>query len=404
MKRWKKILLILLAVVLLTQLPFAYRRYRLGQLKAAIQLLNSQRTIAQLDSRFTEYEGVIHVHSMLGGHSTGNFEDLIHAANQNHLSFVIMTEHPAKDFDTAAMTLKGFHAGVLFVNGNEVVTSNQDRLLLLPGDASANATGESPTPEVLSQQKAKGGLALVAYPRDFKNWYAGRYDGVEVYNVYSNALDINPLLSFFDGLWSYHSYADLLFATIYARPSASLKIWDEAIAETNRKLVATAGNDAHANIGISVTDYEGKTLYGLKLDPYERSFRLVRNHVLMEKDKPFNAETLLSALAAGHCFIAFDLFGNAAGFSFTAANGTQAGIQGDEISLGKGVRLTVNSPVASRIVLLKNGSPFAEQSGIMRKELNVGEKGVYRVEVYLPQLQKPVSDQPWIISNPIYVR
>jgi hypothetical protein len=34
----------------------------------------------------------------------------------------------------------------------------------------------------------------------------------------------------------------------------------------------------------------------------------------------------------------------------------------------------------------------------------VSERGVYRVEVYLPQLGKPVGDKPWIISNPIYVK
>ena len=32
------------------------------------------------------------------------------------------------------------------------------------------------------------------------------------------------------------------------------------------------------------------------------------------------------------------------------------------------------------------------------------EKGSYRVEVYLPQLPGDVSQQPWIISNPIYVK
>ena len=31
------------------------------------------------------------------------------------------------------------------------------------------------------------------------------------------------------------------------------------------------------------------------------------------------------------------------------------------------------------------------------------ERGVYRVEVYLPQLGA-AGQQPWIISNPIYVR
>ena len=43
MKRWKKLLLVVLVLILLSQIPFAYRRYRLGRLHAAIQQLNAQR-------------------------------------------------------------------------------------------------------------------------------------------------------------------------------------------------------------------------------------------------------------------------------------------------------------------------------------------------------------------------
>jgi hypothetical protein len=405
MKRWKKIILILLVVVVLSQLPFAYRRYKLGRLHAAIQQINSQRKLDQkTDDAYTEFKGVIHVHSFLGGHSTGTFEDIIAAANANQLNFVIMTEHPSKNFDTAAMTLKGVHAGVLFVNGNEVATSTQDRLLVMPGDEGAASASTFSTQEILSQEKARGALAFVTYPHDFKSWSANAYDGVEVYNVFTNAQRVNALVTFFDGLWAYRSYPDLLFATFYTRPADALKKWDEAIATQNRKLVALAGSDAHANIGIGLNYSSGRTLLGIKLDPYERSFRLVQMHVLIPKDKSLTAETLLSALHDGHCFIAFDLFGDASGFSFTATNGTEKWIQGDEISLGNSVRLTVNTPVSSRIVLIKNGNTLQEQTGVSSKEFAVSERGVYRVEVYLPQLSKPVSDQPWIISNPIYVR
>jgi hypothetical protein len=404
MKRWKKIVLIVLAVIVVSQLPFACRRYKLGRFNAAIQKVNSQRIPNQNASDFTEYKGVIHVHSFLGGHSTGTFEEIIAAANANQLKFVIMTEHPSQNFDTSAMTLKGVHAGVLFVDGNEVATASQDRFLVMPGDETAALAGSVATQDFLSQEKAKKALAFVAYPQEFKSWNANDFDGVEVYNVFTNAQRINALVTFFDGLWSYRSYPDLLFATFYARPSDALKKWDEAIARQNRKLVAIAGNDAHSNIGISLNDSSGKTLLGIKLDPYERSFRLVRMHVLVPKDKMLTSETLLSALRDGHCFIAFDLFGDASGFSFSATSGGEKRIQGDEISLGSGVRLTVSTPVSSRIVLIKNGKPVQEQIGVSSKEFAVNEKGVYRVEVYLPQLGKLVSDQPWIISNPIYVR
>jgi hypothetical protein len=34
----------------------------------------------------------------------------------------------------------------------------------------------------------------------------------------------------------------------------------------------------------------------------------------------------------------------------------------------------------------------------------IKEAGNYRCEVYLPQLPHSVRAEPWIISNPIYVR
>lgn len=402
MKRWKKLLLVLLLAVLLSQIPFAYRRYKLGRLNSAIQLLHSQRN-PTTDSTFAEYKGVVHVHSFLGGHSNGNFEDIIAAAKSNQLNFVVLTEHTSEDFNTAAMTLKGLHAGVFFINGNEAATSNTDRLLLVPGDESASGT-KFTTQEIISNTKSKGSLALVAYPQDFKSWDASGYDGVEVYNVYTNARQIKPLIMFFDGLWSFRSFPDLLFANFYRRPTENLKKWDEAILATGRKLVAVAGNDAHANVGVSLNDSSGKTLLGLQLDPYERSFHLVRVHILIPKDKPLSSETLLEALANGHCFIGFDLFGDTAGFSFSGSNGIENRIQGDELELQNEVRLTASMPVTGRIVLLKDGKPIQDESGIMRKDFIVKEKGSYRVEVYLPQLPQPVGDQPWIISNPIYVR
>src|SRR5882762_4488675 len=112
MKTWKKLLLLLLVLVLISQIPFAYRRYKLGRLHAAIQQLNSQRAQIEDRSGLAEFKGVVHVHSFLGGHSSGNFEDIVKAAQSNDLDFVVMTEHPAKDFNTAEMTLKGAHGGV----------------------------------------------------------------------------------------------------------------------------------------------------------------------------------------------------------------------------------------------------------------------------------------------------
>ncbi|MBA3804793.1 MAG: hypothetical protein H0X14_03655, partial [Acidobacteria bacterium] len=275
-KRWKKIVLLLLGLILISQLPFIYRRYRLGQLNAAIQALNSERSIAQGEQPFADYRGVIHVHSALGGHSTGGFEEIIRAANLNNLNFVVMTEHPSASINTAEMTLKGMHGGVLFVGGSEVVAAGGDRLLLMPGNGEASL-GSQPTQAVIDQENAKGSLAFVAYPQEFHSWEANNYAGVEVYNLYTNTKKINYFLLFFDGLWSYRGYPELLFSTFYEKPTGALMRWDEQIAARNRKVVGIAGNDAHSNVGLSLGDASGKKLFEIKLDPYERSFRVVRN-------------------------------------------------------------------------------------------------------------------------------
>ena len=77
--------------------------------------------------------------------------------------------------------------------------------------------------DVLARTRARNALALVAYPEEFKSWNVEGYDGVEVYNVYTNALKINAFAMFFDALWSYRSYPDLLFANFYTRPAGGLR-------------------------------------------------------------------------------------------------------------------------------------------------------------------------------------
>jgi hypothetical protein len=151
-------------------------------------------------------------------------------------------------------------------------------------------------------------------------------------------------------------------------------------------------------------DSAGKTLAGIQLDPYATSFRLVRLHVLLPHDKPLDQTTLLAAIKNGHCFIAFDLFGDSSGFTFAAQSPTQTKIQGDEIPLQNDLKLRVSTPVAARILLFKDGSVILNESGVTTKEIAVTERGVYRVEVYLPQIERIIGEKPWIISNPIYVK
>lgn len=399
MTRRRKFLIGLLVILVLSQAPFAYRRYRLKRLQNTIQQLASQRIPNDTATEYVDYKGVIHVHTSLGGHSSGTFTELIAAARSNDLDFVIMTEHPQAEFDTAAMTLSGVHAGILFVNGNEVVTADGDRLLLIP--APVNANERRSTKDVIDQQKANHGLAFAAYPTDSNTWQSNAVDGVEIYNLFTNTKRINRVVTFFDGLWSYRSYPDLMFTNFFARPTEDLKRWDDAVVSSNRRLVAVGGNDAHSNIGFGLADATGKQIVGVKLDPYERSFRTVRTHVLIQKDKSLTRESLLEALSLGHCYVSFDIFGDAAGFDFRLLQSNE--VMGDETSYSQSRELVAKAPLASRFVLLRNGVAIDQSAGSTVR-FPVTAPGIYRIEVYLDSLPPPATGKPWILSNPIYLR
>ena len=71
----------------------AQLRAKRPNVHAAIRQLNSQRQPDQkANDVYTEYKGVIHVHSFLGGHSTGTFEDIVAAATANQLNFAVGRE------------------------------------------------------------------------------------------------------------------------------------------------------------------------------------------------------------------------------------------------------------------------------------------------------------------------
>ncbi|MGI8470089.1 MAG: hypothetical protein ACR2N3_16740 [Pyrinomonadaceae bacterium] len=394
MKLWKKILLVLLAIILLAQIPFIYNRYRIGQLSDKIISLQTQRITTE-NPNFTDYKGIIHAHTSLGGHSTGTFTELINAAQNNRLDFVIMTEHTDPLYDTSALTLHGNYGGTLFVNGQEVDTAT-DRFLLMNGDAESNQMNKVSTPDFLQKYHAMGKVIFITYPEKFKTWDSN-FDGIEVFSLHTNAKKMNPLLFAEDALWSYHGYPELVLAKYFQRPDDNLKKFDEIAA--TRKITMSAGTDAHSNIGFHLFgDDAGNKIINLKFDAYQTIFNVIRNHVLLEKDKPLTQENLLAALKNGHSFIGVDAWGDSRGFMFSANDK----IMGDEIPLGENLNLKAVAPVPARFVLLKNGEKVFEAADTTEMNFQPKERGAYRVEVYLDSLG--FTQMPWILSNPIYIK
>ena len=400
MKLWKKILLVLFAVFLLAQIPFVYNRYKFGQLHDKINALNAQR-IENGNPNFKDYKGIIHVHTSIGGHSTGNFDELIDGARKNNLDFVVMTEHTTDLYDTSELTLKGKIGETLFVNGQEVDTAT-DRFLLLNGSPDAGKMNRVAANDFLNTIHAQNKLAFIAYPEKHQDW-SENFDGIEVFSLNTNAKKMPVFFVLFDALWSYYSYPELVLAKYFQRPDDNLKKFDEVTRD--RKSTLTAGTDAHSNIGFHLLgDDAGNKLINLKIDRYETIFRVMRNHVTLEKDVPLTQENLLLALKNGRSFIGLDAVGDTSGFFFAAENGRESKTSGDEIALTNDLNLKISAPQTARFVVFKNGEKFAEETNIAQITLPIKEKGTYRTEVYLDALGAPFDKMPWIISNPIYVR
>ena len=260
----------------------------------------------------------------------------------------------------------------------------------------------SGTTAFLEKAHAANQLALITYPEKFKSWDSP-FDGIEVFSLHTAAKQMSWLTALGDFVWSYPSYPELTFAKNFQRPDANLAKFDEIAAQ--RSISLFAGTDAHSDLGFHLFgDDGGHKLINIKLDPYETIFRIARIHVLIEKDKPFNRESLIEAVRAGRYFVGFDALGDTSGFSFTAMS---SDFVGSQFSVGETApfvsKIKVVSPVSSRIVIFKNGQGLKEEiaESVMTDQL---ENGVYRVEVYRDDLGPPFDKMPWIISNPIYVR
>lgn len=404
MRLWKKIVLILIIALLLAQIPLVYRRVQTGNLAAKISSLDERKRQMPENPKFGEFAGVVHVHSSLGGHSTGDFDELIDGARRNNLDFVVMTEHTSQNYDSSSMTLRGVNQGILFVGGNEANTKSDDRFLIAGGFAGANSSREKETPEFVAAAHAENKLAFAAYPETFKSWDAD-FDGVEVFNLFTNAKQSSAALFAVDALWSFPAYPELTLAKHLKRPDANLQKFDAAAAAA-KKITLFAGSDAHSNVGFHFFgDDAGHKFINIKLDRYETLFRLVRTHVLIEKGKPLTEENLLEALKNGRAFVGFDCLGDTRGFSFAAENGVDSKTMGDEIALAAdGVNLKAAAAQTARFVVFKNGEKVFEQSDAAEINFRASEPGTYRTEVYLDALGAPFDRLPWTISNPIYVK
>lgn len=332
-----------------------------------------------MDDRYQDVTGIIHIHTRYSD-GAGTVEEVARIANQQHLDYLVFTDHNTlKPLDDGK---QGWYGMTLVLVGEEISTPGGHYLAL---NVRKDVSRHQPTQTIIDQVNRQGGLGFIAHPyfkkRRWSDWTVTGFTGIESYNVAHDALDENKLRI---ALWGVTMPADPLFLSMVDRPYDPLAKWDEMIAKHGQV------------VGIGASDAHEVRIMGLKFAPYDVMFKLVRTHVLLPDGVKLSEASFYEHLRAGHSYFSIGLVGNATGFAFMANDGKRVlGIMGDSVPLVPDLHLTTIVPAPADLTLFKNGRPLTTHTG---KAWHVGivEPGVYRVEAVR-------HGKPWIFSNPIYV-
>lgn len=343
-----------------------------------------------------DYKGVIHCHSTYSD-GTGSMEEVMNAANEVGLDFVMMTDHetmkPVED------GLERWHGSSLLICGAEITPQNNH--LIVFGDKklqNVESLHKLPTQEYINAVNEQGWFGFIAHPDhlgtkrfeipSFKwtDWNAENYTGMGLWDLmtdWQSQLDREDL--------STEVYND--FAGWLTGPrQETIARWDQLCQK--RKIVGIGEIDNHKY----KKEYNGQTYH---VFPYEQAFRTITNHVILEKplekDYAKAKAQILDAVRNGALYVSFDYWDDPTEFAFEVDNGDEVAQMGEDITLGEEkTELVVMLPDEAIVNVFHNGESIHEDEAD-EVLIEISEPGVYRVEAMR-------NDLTWILSNPIWVR
>jgi len=346
----------------------------------------------------------LHMHTRYSDGS-GTHKDIAQAAIKAGLDAVIVTDH-----NVLVQGVEGYYrvgpSRVLLLVGQEV--HDQDRvpqknhLLVLNANRDLATLADDPQALINGVAEA-GGLSFIAHPRDpeapafretdisWEAWEVQGYTGIELWNGLSELKTLVPTKlhgSFYAYFPQFIGHSPIL---------ETLQRWDELLISGGR-VVAIGGSDAHA-MHMSMGPLH-RVIF-----PYQFHFRTVNTHAFIPQpltgDVPTDKKMIYDALAAGRCFVGYDLPASTRGFRFTARGREQSAIMGEELPAKGGVTLQAHLPEPAEIRMIKNGKLIGKWKESYASTHIATEPGVYRVEAWRNYLGRK---RGWIFSNPIYVR
>lgn len=340
------------------------------------------------------YPGAIHIHTTYSD-GTGTFPEVIAAAREAGLRWIIVTDHDTLE----GLPYAGWHDDLLVIVGHEI-TPDRNHFLALNIDTLVSP--QLAPQEFVNEVYARGGFGIIAHPDErvknkFKDIYRwddwtvdgpqpreGRVVGLELWNLMSD--------------WGEHlnGSTDLLNVLNprlgLSGPSPATMAWWDRLNMVGRRTFGIGGVDVHA--------FHHKVPWGeLTIFPYRWMFSTLTNYLLMAEplssDAAAATNQVYAALTSGRSYFVNRIDGDAPAIQFHARRGADHATMGDTTNLGDGP-LLIEADVGSDayVRLIADGEVMT--SGVQRIRQSIATSGVYRLEAYK-------GAKPWLFSNPIYV-
>ena len=345
----------------------------------------------------------LHMHTVYSDGS-GTHPELGRAALKAGVDILLVTDH-----NILVEGVNGYFRDgkkrVLLLAGEEIhdqIRDPQKNHLLVFGTESELSTLADNPQSLINAVKESGGLCFIAHPFDpampafgetdisWVDWEINGYTGIELWNGFSEFKSVAH------GKWDAIAFAFLPDFIPHSPLRETILRWDELTLKGQR-VVAIGGSDAHA-LHMALGPFK-KIIF-----PYEYHFSTINTHVLTPS--PLNGDVhrdrnmVLQALAAGHCYVGYDLPTPTRGFHFSANSNEINAIMGDELLSSGTITFQAKLPSVCEIRLVMNGRVIKEKHGETLIFIS-DKKGVYRIEAYKQYLGKL---RGWIFSNPIYVK
>lgn len=451
MKKWKFLKIFIIFILLFLNKNLIYseevkkkpifillKEDHLKNIREEVEKLKNTKISAKEQLSYKDIRCIFHCHSNLSHDSPGTVEDIIKGAKENNIQAIFISEHPSDKVNIFTQGLKGNKNGVIFFPGGET------RGFLVYPKPGIDEPKETDQQKYVDNIVKNGGLIFISHPDEERDWSLKHLTGMEIYNTHADFKDEEGLINvvikkLLKGLTQnskeveiIQEYKQEMHSIIFDEPIKFLKIFDDQCKK--RKFVGIAANDTHSNIGVIIKKIDeekveifdvlgenkfitlpisslvepfqskaknckvGEKITEIKLDPYEVSFKYVSTHIFVKKIKD---EEILDAVKNGAIYISFDWLLSPEGFSFYLEDKNKKYITGSEIKFKQGMKLKIFAPSSSSIIkLIKDGKKIKEEKN-SPLEYPLKEKGIYRVEVFLPFLD---TERAWIYSNPIYVK